>query len=239
MNKEIQQYLEKHGFEAFSPKAVLFDMDGVLYDSMPNHAVAWQESMAKFDITMTREDAYATEGQRGVDTIRQMVRQQHGRDISEEEAQVMYNEKSRLFHLMPEAPMMPGAFELMQQITDQGMTVGVVTGSGQRPLIERLIRDYGKFLSVDHLVTAYDVSEGKPSPTPYLTGLRKMGDLHPWEAIVVENAPLGVRSAVAARILTIAINSGSLPVAILANEGPDLILENMPELNNQWAQFKF
>lgn len=237
--KAVEAYLEKHGFEVFIPKAVLFDMDGVLYDSMPNHAVAWQESMAEFGITMTHEDAYATEGQRGVDTIRQMVKQQQGRDISEVEAQVMYNEKSRLFHLMPEAPMMPGAFDLMQQITDQGMTVGVVTGSGQRPLIERLIRDYGKFLSVDHLVTAYDVSEGKPSPTPYLTGLRKMGDLHPWEAIVVENAPLGVCSAVAARILTIAINSGSLPVAILANEGPDLILENMPELNNQWAQFKF
>lgn len=237
--KAVEAYLEKHGFEVFIPKAVLFDMDGVLYDSMPNHAVAWQESMAEFGITMTHEDAYATEGQRGVDTIRQMVKQQQGRDISEVEAQVMYNEKSRLFHLMPEAPMMPGAFDLMHQITDQGMTVGVVTGSGQRPLIERLIRDYGKFLSVDHLVTAYDVSEGKPSPTPYLTGLRKMGDLHPWEAIVVENAPLGVRSAVAARILTIAINSGSLPVAILANEGPDLILENMPELNNQWAQFKF
>ena len=35
----IIKYLEEHGFEAFRPKAVLFDMDGVLYDSMPNHAV--------------------------------------------------------------------------------------------------------------------------------------------------------------------------------------------------------
>ena len=36
----IKQYLERHGFEALNPKAVLFDMDGVLYDSMPNHAIA-------------------------------------------------------------------------------------------------------------------------------------------------------------------------------------------------------
>ena len=36
----VRHYLAKHGFEAFCPKAVLFDMDGVLYDSMPNHAVA-------------------------------------------------------------------------------------------------------------------------------------------------------------------------------------------------------
>ena len=34
MNKEIKQYLERHGFGQFSPKAVLFDMDGVIYDSM-------------------------------------------------------------------------------------------------------------------------------------------------------------------------------------------------------------
>ena len=50
---EVKQYLQKHGFGCFAPKAVLFDMDGVLYDSMPNHAVAWQQSMAQFDIHMT------------------------------------------------------------------------------------------------------------------------------------------------------------------------------------------
>ena len=55
MRREIQKYLEKHGFEALRPKAVLFDMDGVLYDSMPNHAVAWQESMAKFNIRMSAD----------------------------------------------------------------------------------------------------------------------------------------------------------------------------------------
>lgn len=49
-------------------------MDGVLYNSMPNHAVAWQESMKQFDIHMTAADAYATEGARGIDTIKMMVK---------------------------------------------------------------------------------------------------------------------------------------------------------------------
>ena len=53
----IKQYLERHGFEALNPKAVLFDMDGVLYDSMPNHAIAWQQSMAEFGIQMSADDA--------------------------------------------------------------------------------------------------------------------------------------------------------------------------------------
>ena len=85
----IKQYLERHGFEALNPKAVLFDMDGVLYDSMPNHAIAWQQSMAEFGIQMSADDAYATEGARVVDTIRQMVMRQQGREIDEAEAQRM------------------------------------------------------------------------------------------------------------------------------------------------------
>ncbi len=229
-----KQYKEKHGFEALQPKAVLFDMDGVLYDSMPNHAVAWQQSMAKFGIVMTRHDAYATEGQRGIDTIRQMVKQQQGRDITEQEAQVMYDEKTRLFHLMDEAPLMPGALQLMEQMRAAGLAIGVVTGSGQRPLIERLLSDYGEFLQRDHIVTAYDVSRGKPYPDPYLKGLQLMGDLKPWQALVVENAPLGVQAAVAARIYTICVNSGHLPLSLLRQHRPDVIFSSMRQLSSQW-----
>ena len=234
MKEAVKHYLEKHGFGQFSPKAVLFDMDGVLYDSMPNHAVAWHESMAKFDIQMSAADAYATEGQRGIDTIRQMVRQQWGREISEQEAQTMYDEKSRLFHLMPEAPMMPGALELMTQIQGMGMAVCIVTGSGQRPLIERLKRDYGRFIDEQHIVTAYDVTRGKPHPEPYLKGLEKCGNLNPWEAVVVENAPLGVEAAVAARIFTVCINTGHLPVTLFEERHTDLILGSMAQLNERW-----
>ena len=53
MKEIIFKYMKEHGFGEFNPKAVLFDMDGVLYNSMPNHAVAWQESMKQFDIHMT------------------------------------------------------------------------------------------------------------------------------------------------------------------------------------------
>ena len=54
---EIKSYLTSHGFGTFSPKAVLFDMDGVLYNSMPNHAYSWHKSMATFGIDMTEAEA--------------------------------------------------------------------------------------------------------------------------------------------------------------------------------------
>ena len=230
----IRKYLEKHGFEALSPKAVLFDMDGVLYNSMPNHAVAWQQSMAEFGIHMTAEDAYATEGARGVDTIKKMVLQQQGREIDETEAQRMYDVKTRIFHSLPEAPVMPGVIELMRQIKDNGLQCGVVTGSGQRPLINRILKDFGTFVDEAHITTAYDVKRGKPLPDPYLMGLQKAGNLQPWEAIVIENAPLGIQAGTAAKIFTIGVNTGPLPDQTLLDAGADLLFPTMQELCDCW-----
>ena len=230
----IKQYLEKHGFEALTPRAVLFDMDGVLYDSMPNHAIAWQQSMAQFGITMTADDAYATEGARGVDTIRKMVKRQQDRDIDEAEAQKMYDVKSHIFHELPEAPVMPGILNLMRQIQEGGIQIGVVTGSGQKPLIQRILKDFGAFVDEGHITTAYDVRRGKPKPDPYLMGLHKAGDLQPYEAFVVENAPLGIRAGVAARIFTIAVNTGPLSAQTLLDANADLLFPTMTDFSNNW-----
>ena len=229
--------MERHGFETLCPKAVLFDMDGVLYNSMHNHAIAWQESMAQFGIHMTANDAYATEGARGVDTIRQMVKRQQGRDIDEAEAQSMYDVKSRIFHSLPETSIMPGILDLMRQIHEGGIQIGVVTGSGQRPLIHRILKDFGAYVDESHITTAYDVKRGKPNADPYLMGLKKAGDLHPWEAVVVENAPLGVQAGAAARIFTIAVNTGPLADEILLNAGADLLFPTMQDLSDHWSSF--
>jgi HAD superfamily hydrolase (TIGR01509 family) len=211
-------------------------MDGVLYDSMGNHAVAWVQSMQKFGIHMTADDAYATEGARGVDTIRYMVRQQKGIEITEAEAQEMYDEKSRIFHSMPEAPIMPGILSLMEQIHAAGIAIGVVTGSGQRPLIARILRDFGRFVAPEHITTAYDVPRGKPYPDPYLIGMQKAGGLSASEAIVIENAPLGVRAGIAAGCYTIAVNTGPLPDQVLLDAGASILFPSMPALSDAWKE---
>ena len=104
----ILAYKLQHGYSKFEPRCVLFDMDGVLYNSMPNHAVAWHEAMKQFDIHFTAADSYATEGARGVDTIRKYVLQQKGKEITPEEAQRMYDVKTDIFHHMPVAEIFPG-----------------------------------------------------------------------------------------------------------------------------------
>lgn len=243
MDYHIQEAIRKYNTRlaeshrqgaVFTPRCVLFDMDGVLYDSMPNHAIAWQRSMAEFGIRMEAADAYATEGMKGVDTIRILARRQLGKELTEAEAQAMYDEKTRLFHEMPTAPVFDGVIDIMQRIRKAGMQIGIVTGSGQRPLIKRLMDDFGEFIVEEHIVTAYNVEHGKPAPDPYLKGLQFAGNLKPWEGIVIENAPLGVRAGKAAGCFTIAINSGPLTDETLLREGADIVLPTMRSLCNLW-----
>ena len=232
----LNHYLQKHGFGQFSPKAVLFDMDGVIYDSMSNHAVSWHDSMADYGLNMPYEGAYQYEGMRGVETIKLLARAQWHKELSDEEAQEMYAHKSALFAERVKthpAPIMPGIRELMQKIKAQGLKICVVTGSGQHTLLDKLLGDFAGLLQEQLIVTAFDVIHGKPNPEPYLKGMQKCGT-EPWETIVVENAPLGVRAATAAKCFTIAVNTGPLPDDMLLQEGADLIYPRMTDLAQEW-----
>ena len=237
MTSQSQQDMSSFGKTGVSPKVVLFDMDGVLYDSMPNHGVAWQHAMKEFGIHFTLEDSYATEGARGVDTIRKYAKDQLGKELSEEEAQQIYDVKAAYFHEMPEAKVFDGVIDLMQKIKASGLKIGIVTGSAQLPLIERVTRDFGEFVSKDQITTAYDVKRGKPNPDPYLMGLKKAGNYAPAEGIVVENAPLGVYAGVAAGCYTVAINSGPLDDSVLLNEGADILFSTIREFADYWELF--
>lgn len=234
MTSQSQQDISSFGKTGVSPKVVLFDMDGVLYDSMPNHGVAWQRAMKEFGIHFTLEDSYATEGARGVDTIRKYAKAQLGKELSEEEAQQMYDVKARYFHEMPEAKVFDGVIDLMQKIKASGLKIGIVTGSAQLPLIERVTRDFGEFVTKDQITTAYDVKRGKPNPDPYLMGLKKAGNYLPEEGIVVENAPLGVHAGVAAGCYTVAINSGPLADSVLLNEGANILFPTIRAFADNW-----
>ncbi len=235
MKEIISQYIKKHGFRQFCPKAVLFDMDGVIYDSMPAHAYSWCKSMESFGLHMPPEATYRYEGMRGVETIQMLARQQWQRELSNEEAQRMYDVKSGIFAQQPQAEMIPGIRELMEQIKSDGVKIGVVTGSGQHSLLDKLESDLPGLVCRDLVVTSFDVTRGKPDPQPYLMGMKKAG-VQPWETIVVENAPLGVRAAVAAQCFAVAVNTGPLPDQALANEGADLVLLDMKALLALWPE---
>ncbi|MCR4994699.1 MAG: HAD-IA family hydrolase [Bacteroidales bacterium] len=215
-------------------KAVLFDMDGVLFDSMPGHAYAWAKVMTDYGLPMKPVDAFENEGRTGIGTISIFTQRYWGREATEEEARELYIRKTAVFNEYQaahggEAPEIPGAAAVLDKVREAGLLRMLVTGSAQQSLLSRLDRHYPGHFKPELMVTGDDVRYGKPNPEPYLMALQKAG-ISADEAVVVENAPLGVRAAVAAGITTIAVNTGPLDPQLLANEGAAVVLESMEEL---------
>ena len=227
----IQKYLKEKGYNKINLKAVLFDMDGVLFDSMKNHAKAWNKAMAMYGMNLSEEEAFMHEGRTGASTINIVSTRERGYSADEEEIKRIYQTKSDIFNSLPKAEPMPGAYTLLRQVKEAGLQPVLVTGSGQLSLLEKLNHHFPDIFQKEFMVTAFDVKYGKPNPEPYLIGLKKAG-IEPNEAVVVENAPLGVKAGVAAGIFTIAVNTGPLPDSALLDEGANLLFGSMQELSD-------
>jgi HAD superfamily hydrolase (TIGR01509 family) len=231
----IQKFLLQQKLECFDLQAVLIDMDGVLFDSMPIHATSWTQALLEMGVDFSEKEGYLNEGRTGSGTINLVYQRSLGRDATENEIQQIYKRKSELFESFPKAPVMPGAKELLEHLKEDGLQRILVTGSGQKSLLTRLNNHFPNQFTRDKMVTAYDVTIGKPHPEPYLQGLKKAKATLS-QAIVIENAPLGVESAKAAGIFTIAVKTGKLDDHHLLDAGADLLFQGMPALYQAWPQ---
>ena len=212
-------------------RAYFFDMDGVLFDSMPRHAIAWEEVMKRHGLPFTARDCYINEGRTGESVIREAFQNVLGRDATPEEVKTIYAEKSAYYHqlLKTTTPTIPGVAEVLQFVKECGHQVWVVTGSGMRTLLDSLNNVFPAIFQQDRMITAYDVVKGKPDPEPYLKAWERSG-LQKEQCFVIENAPLGVRSGKAAGLTVYAVNTGILTREDLLQAGADQVFDSMTEL---------
>ena len=231
----IDRYLQKSGHKNIQLKAVLFDMDGVLFNSMPYHADAWHKVMKRHGLDLSCEEAYLHEGRTGASTINLVYRRQFGRDADPTLIESIYAEKSAEFSKNPEPECMPGAGEILHKLKSEDIIPVLVTGSGQHSLFDRLAHCFPNMFERERMVTAFDVKYGKPNPEPYLMGLEKAG-VKANEAIVVENAPIGVQAGTAAGIFTVAVNTGPLDGQVLLDAGANLLFPSMQAFCDQWEE---
>lgn len=227
---------ERAGNEAFllrngqHIRAVFFDQDGILFDSMPYHAKAWEKAMQENGIPYTAMECYLNEGRTGSGVIQEIYERLHGTNAPQELIDRIYSTKSDYFLELTGGqlpPLVPGVRDVLQFLHSHGVQCWVVTGSGQRNLINNLNETFdGVFTGI---ISAFDVQYGKPNPEPYLKAWERSG-FKKEECFVVENAPLGVRAGKGAGLYAIAVNTGILPDSALAEEGADKIFPNMAAL---------
>ena len=213
--------------------AYFFDMDGVLFDSMPNHAIAWDEVMKTHGLPFTARDCYINEGRTGESVIREAVWKAHNREATPEEITTIYAEKSAYFSKLEEkaggTPVIPDVAKVLEYVAALGCQIWVVTGSGMRTLLDNLNTALPPVFQKDKMITAFDVVHGKPDPEPYLKAWERSG-LSKEQCVVIENAPLGVQSGKAAGLTVYAVNTGILTTEDLQRAGADRVFNSMAEL---------
>jgi beta-phosphoglucomutase len=188
-------------------KGIIFDMDGVLVDAMPFHCKAIQTAAKQeVNIDIAQRDVYLLEGMPGEEMVKELLRHKRytGKieQLSDDDsdkldsiAHRIHERKKKVFQQINASAPINGARELVYNI---GCKKALVSGAAKQE-VDSIINNYfGKDI-FDVVVSGEDLEEGKPSPDPFRTALTKMG-LTESEAIVVENAPLGVKAANNAKI---------------------------------------
>lgn len=235
IEQSIKAYMQRNGMNTLNVKAALIDMDGVLYDSMPLHTKAWHRMATEMGIDCTREEFYAYEGMTGEATINLLHNRAFGSGVTSERAKELYAIKVKYFTEQGGADEMPGAAQMLKILETNGIMRVLVTGSGQRNLIDKLNASFPGAFSEDKRVSSADVKNGKPHPEPYIKGMAK-ADAKPTECIVIENAPLGVQAGHRSGAFVIGITTGPIPKDVMKKAGADLVFDSMPEFAKKLPQ---
>ena len=170
-------------------KGIIFDMDGVLVDSMPAHVHAWKSAFAEIaGITVAERDIYLLEGMRGTELITKIFEQGGITDGSL--ASRVHQRKDRIFKSIHSSKPFEGVPAMIDELES---ATAVVSGSARSDVEAIIQQGFGreKFSTI---VSADDVKSGKPDPSAFLLALSRM-EILPSDAVVVENAPLGVQAA--------------------------------------------
>ena len=175
-------------------KAVLFDLDGVLIDSMDAHVEAWKKAYADFGITVSSQEIRLREGEKSQCSARDIANR-NGLNLSDNEISELLRRKREFYGDTAPNDMKPGVREILIDLKNDGYKLGLVTGSIWRNLNLVLSDEDKSLFSV--IITSEDVKNSKPSPEPYLSAMEAL-ELSPLDCLVVENAPLGIHAGKAA-----------------------------------------
>ena len=205
------------------PKACIFDLDGVIVDTVPAHFTAWKSIAEELGINFTKED---NEQLKGVSRIKSMKKiLELGKvSMTNEEIEVLTTRKNEryveIISKMTPADILPGVEDFLQQLERHNIPKAIGSASRNTPTILKCVGLTGRF---DCIVDGNTVSNSKPDPEVFLKGAEGLG-VEPQDCVVFEDAISGVKAAKAGGMKCIGVGKPEIL------KHADMIIPDMTEM---------
>ena len=182
-------------------KALLFDCDGTIADSMPLHYVAWCRALGEHGCAFPEDIFYAWGGTPAAEIIATLGQQQ---GIVMPVEQVAHRKETLYYEMLPQLRAVPEVLaEIERNHTGARIPMAVVSGS-TRDSVTRSLELLGLLDRFDTLVCAGDYTRSKPDPEPFLVAAQRLG-VAPSDCLVFEDTAMGIQAATAAGMASVKI----------------------------------
>ena len=188
-------------------RGVLWDLDGTLVDSGDFHFQSWQAVMSREGITLSRETFLKSFGQKNDRILKDWL----GPSATADKVRQVGDDKEAEYRRLAKAhglTPLPGAREWVARLREQGWRQAIAS-SAPRQNVDVMLELIGLSGAFDAIVSAEDVTLGKPDPQVFLTAAQKLG-VPAAKAVVVEDAAAGVEAAHRAGMKVIGVGEGEL-----------------------------
>jgi len=215
------------------PKAVIFDIDGTLIDTVDLHAAAWVEALKHFGVDVAFQDVRAQIGKGGdqilLGLLPPAMLEQRGEEIQ--------TFRSDLFKrdYMPKARPFPGVRELFERIRAAGQRA-VLASSGNADEVEQYEKIAEVADLIDSATSSDDAERSKPYPDIFQAALSKLNPLGPDDAVVVGDTPYDAEAARKAGLKSIGVLCGGFSEEALRAAGCIAVYRDPEDLLQNFEQ---
>lgn len=204
-------------------KAYIFDMDGTLVDNCSYHVTAWREFSRRYGNELTERDILDWMGATGSFYLEHIF----GRKLTADEIARYAGEKEAIYREIytPVAP--DGLIDLLDDARERGIPCAVATG-GPRDNVDFILDGLNLRERFRCVVDSSMYARSKPAPDCFLAAAGHLG-VAPDEALVFEDATMGIKAAQAAGMKVVAVTF-TIPRDALEAVSPDRIIDSYNEL---------
>ncbi len=215
-------------------KAIIFDVDGTLVDSVDYHAEAWVKAFKEYGYDFAHDTLRQQIGKGGSFIISDLLSPSEAEKLDSDITQ--YRKQYYQDNLLEKIQPFPKVKELFAAIKDDG--IKIVLASAAR---EETIAHYKKLLDIEDLIdgatSTDDVEQSKPEPDIFLAALEQISDFSPQEIIVVGDSPYDAIAAAKVSLKTIGVLAGGFKEETLTEAGCVAIYQDPADLLEHYPQF--